>query len=141
MNTAQDSYRIPPMKASDADRDAVLAALSEHFQAGRLTSEELDERTGRALAARTLDDLDGLTADLPASRPATPVPAARYHGPGYPRLAPIAVALAGLAIVAVVLGAGQGRHAWGIWWVIPAALIIARRLARRRGLPPGSGRS
>lgn len=35
------------MKASDADRDAVVAALSEHFQAGWLTSEELEERTGR----------------------------------------------------------------------------------------------
>ncbi|MGH3189337.1 MAG: DUF1707 SHOCT-like domain-containing protein [Streptosporangiaceae bacterium] len=33
------------MKASDADRDAVLADLSEHFQAGRLTAGELDDRT------------------------------------------------------------------------------------------------
>ena len=70
MNAAQDRYRLPQIKASDADRDAVVAALSEHFQTGRLTREELDERTGRALTARTLDELDELTADLPAIRPA-----------------------------------------------------------------------
>ena len=70
MNAAQDRYRLPQMRASDADRDGVVAALSEHFQTGRLTREELDERTGRALTARTLDELDELTADLPAIRPA-----------------------------------------------------------------------
>ena len=74
MNAAQERYRLPQMKASDADRDAVVAALSEHFQTGRLTREELDERTGRALTARTLDELDELTADLPAIRPAGPAP-------------------------------------------------------------------
>ena len=47
MNAAQDRYRLPQMRASDADRDEVVAALSEHFQTGRLTREELDERTGR----------------------------------------------------------------------------------------------
>ena len=35
MNATQDGYRPPQMKASDADRDAVVAALSEHFQAGQ----------------------------------------------------------------------------------------------------------
>jgi hypothetical protein len=42
------------MRASDADRDAVVSDLSEHFQAGRLTAGELDERTGRALACADL---------------------------------------------------------------------------------------
>ena len=36
MNAAQDRYRLPQMRASDADRDAVVAALSEHFQMGRV---------------------------------------------------------------------------------------------------------
>src|SRR3984957_4669062 len=40
------------MRASDADRDAVVSDLSEHFQAGRLTKAEFDERTGQARAAR-----------------------------------------------------------------------------------------
>jgi hypothetical protein len=45
------------MRASDADRDAVVADLGEHFQAGRLTLAEFDERTDRALAARTWGEL------------------------------------------------------------------------------------
>src|SRR5262249_11537257 len=77
MNAAQGRYRLPQIKASDAERDVVVAALSEHFQAGRLTREELDERTGRALAARTLGELDELTADLPAVRPTGPAPVTR----------------------------------------------------------------
>jgi Domain of unknown function (DUF1707) len=141
MNAAQDGYRLPQMKASDADRDAVVAALSEHFQAGRLTAEELDERTGRALVARTVDELGELTADLPALHPAGPAPVARPRGLGYPVLAPVAAALAALAIVAVVLGVGGAGHGWDIWWVIPVGLLIARRLAGPRGVHRDSERS
>jgi hypothetical protein len=39
-----------------------VSDLSEHFQAGRLTAGELDERTGRALAARTWGELRELLA-------------------------------------------------------------------------------
>jgi hypothetical protein len=53
---------------SDADRDRAVQRLAEAFTQGRLTSPELDDRTGRALAARTrgqleqvLDGLGGLT--------------------------------------------------------------------------------
>jgi hypothetical protein len=141
MNAAQDRYRLPQIKASDADRDVVVAALSEHFQAGRLTREELDERTGRALAARTLDELDDLTADLPAIRPAGPAPVARPHGRGYPLLAPIAAALAALACVALVLGVGEGGHVWDVWWVLPVGLLVARRLAGLGGVHRDSGRN
>ena len=66
------NYRPVAMRASDADRDAVVSDLSEHFQAGRLTATELDERTGRALTARTWGELTELAADLPALRPAAP---------------------------------------------------------------------
>jgi hypothetical protein len=60
-------------------------------------------------------------------------------------LAPAAVVLAGVVLVALVLGAGGGHHrwdhAWRIWWIIPLALLIARRLAGRGGAFPGSRRS
>jgi Domain of unknown function (DUF1707) len=139
MNAAQDRYRLPQMRASDADRDGVVAELSEHFQMGRLTREELDERTGRALTARTLVELDELTADLPAIRPAGPAPVVRPRGLGYALLAPVAAALAALAIAALVLGVGDGRHGWVWWWVIPAGLLFARRLAGRGGVHRDSG--
>jgi hypothetical protein len=53
MNATPGNDPAGQMKASDADRDAALSDLSEHFQAGRLTADEFDDRTGRALAART----------------------------------------------------------------------------------------
>src|SRR5258708_8053377 len=53
------------LRASDADRDAAITELGEHFQAGRLDPAELDDRTGRALRARVASDLDELFAHLP----------------------------------------------------------------------------
>jgi Domain of unknown function (DUF1707) len=50
MNAAQDRNRLPQMRAFDADRDAVVAALSEHFQTGRLTSQEFDGVAGTVAA-------------------------------------------------------------------------------------------
>jgi hypothetical protein len=145
MNTAPGRYPNPPLKASDADREAVVTALSEHFQAGRLTTEELDERTGRALAGRTLDDLAELTADLPARPLARPASAGKPAQREHRGLAPAVVAFAGVALVALVLGAAWGQHGWhhslDIWWVIPVALLIARRVAGRGRAFPGSRRS
>jgi hypothetical protein len=39
--------------------------LRDHAVAGRLTPDELDERSGRAFGAHTLGELDALLADLP----------------------------------------------------------------------------
>ena len=57
--------RDPKIRASDADRDRTAAALREHLAAGRLTTEEFDERLDKVYAAKTLGDLDGVMADLP----------------------------------------------------------------------------
>jgi hypothetical protein len=53
-------------RASYADREQVVSALQAAFVQGRLTTDELGERVGQALAARTYADLAALTADLPA---------------------------------------------------------------------------
>lgn len=55
------------MRASDADRDRAIEVLAEASAQGRLSPQEYSERSDAALAARTLGDLGGLTADLPAS--------------------------------------------------------------------------
>ncbi|MFC0555098.1 DUF1707 domain-containing protein [Planotetraspora thailandica] len=52
------------LRASDADRERVIAALAEAAGDGRLTHDEHEERVGQAYAARTLGDLAALTADL-----------------------------------------------------------------------------
>jgi tape measure domain-containing protein len=53
------------VRASDADRDAVIERLSRAFAQGRLTADEFEERVATACAARTMAELLALTRDLP----------------------------------------------------------------------------
>jgi hypothetical protein len=56
------------IRASDAERERVVAELREHAAAGRLTVDELADRIGAALAARTRDELADVQRDLPRRR-------------------------------------------------------------------------
>jgi hypothetical protein len=56
----------PAWLAGSADRERTVGVLRAGFTEGRLTQDELDDRIGRAYAARTYADLWRLTADLPA---------------------------------------------------------------------------
>ena len=56
------------LRASDAERDRTLTELRAHASEGRLTVDELAERTDAVLAARTRAELTVLTADLPRAR-------------------------------------------------------------------------
>jgi Domain of unknown function (DUF1707) len=60
------SRQARDLRASDTDRDRVLALLAEAMSDGRLTAEEHEERVQRACSARTLGELAGLTTDLAA---------------------------------------------------------------------------
>jgi ABC-type multidrug transport system fused ATPase/permease subunit len=51
--------------AADVERDRVVEALRRHYLLGRLTVEDLAERTESALAARTTSDLRLTLRDLP----------------------------------------------------------------------------
>lgn len=55
----------PGLRASDADRERVVAALERHTAAGRLTLDEFGQRAGRVFAAATLGELAAVTSDLP----------------------------------------------------------------------------
>jgi hypothetical protein len=64
------------LRASHADRDAVVERLRDAAGDGRLTADELDQRLELALTARTYGELAALTTDLPAQAGAAlPVPA------------------------------------------------------------------
>ena len=54
----------PPQRASDADRDLAADILCAAVGDGRLTLDELDERLGAALSARTITELAVRIADL-----------------------------------------------------------------------------
>lgn len=55
----------PHMRTTDADRNDAVEALKHNFQLGRLDVEELSNRIGIALNARTFGELDEAMFDLP----------------------------------------------------------------------------
>jgi hypothetical protein len=59
-----DPPSSPALRASDADRDRVIELLRAAVADGRLDQAEFGERLDAALAARTIDALAPLTADL-----------------------------------------------------------------------------
>ncbi len=81
----------PAVRASDAERDAIIARLNVAFSEGRLTQEEFSQRMESAATARTRPDLDRLVADLPPEAAAGPAATASgrtvVHGgpPGRPQ--------------------------------------------------------
>jgi Flp pilus assembly protein TadB len=139
------------IRASDADRDRVTARLQEHFAAGRITRDELDERVAAVLRAKTFGELRPALADLPepvpapraaaAQRAGRPWPARRHH----PRLAPVFL----LLLLTAVLVSSGGWLALAllkvvlIFWLVLmlAGVLVAGRIRRRlrRGMKAGYG--
>ena len=64
----------PGVRASDADRQRVVADLERHTAEGRLSLDEFSERVGRVYTATTQADLTRITHDLPAAAPPAPLP-------------------------------------------------------------------
>ncbi len=131
MTTSPRRVPAAQLRAGDADRDEALAQLSEHFGAGRLTSEELDERSGLVLSARTMGELDELMSDLP--RISGPMP--EHRPPPPPRgtgvlnaLIPVGVAI---AFVTSAVTIGPPSHDWFPWWTVPLAFLLVRGALRR----------
>jgi hypothetical protein len=148
MNAQHRSFPHDDIRVSDAERDLAVAELGEHFQAGRLSQDEFDDRSGLALQARTGGDLSTLFTDLPGQGPVSVPPAVDpvadpFFGPGDQR-PPGAGLLAARAIIgfiigAIVVGALLGGHPHGhaAGWLIPVVILVLvflrlTRLARRR---------
>lgn len=123
------------LRASDADRERVVDLLKAAYAEGLLTRDELAERVGRALTARTHADLAISTLGIPSGG------AAAYEGPatpGAPRPVrhrrPGALAKAGacaLAALAMMLidgaltGTGAGPMANGFYVLFIMAFVVA----------------
>ncbi len=60
------------MRASDEDRQRTVDELRRHCAAGRIDVDEYASRVEQALSAGTLEELDGIRADLPMLRIAEP---------------------------------------------------------------------
>lgn len=63
----------PGLRASDAERDQVIAELGDGFVAGRLSHDTFVYRLEATLRARHVDELDHQVSDLPVPRRRRPV--------------------------------------------------------------------
>jgi DUF1707 SHOCT-like domain len=147
VDTPERSFPKGAIRVSDAERDAAVAELSQHYQQGRLTVAEFDERSGQAFAAKTGDELHALFVDLPligASPPPLPRDLPALPGvqaaarPGNSRGRVIAACIVayfalGNGISGIVSASNQ---AWGpaAAAIVPAIVLalVALVLARRR---------
>jgi hypothetical protein len=128
------------LRASDADRERAVDFLRRHAGEGRLDHDELADRVGKALSAKTLGELDDLTYDLPVepvvAPPATIQPPVR-RGSGVGSFVVVRVAMLYMVLV-LALGLHHGARL-----VLPLLLLVAaasvrqyRRLRRRDGSAP-----
>jgi hypothetical protein len=106
----------PEQRIGDAERDAAIASLGEHYAAGRITKDEYDERSSFALRARTASDLTPLFVDLPraggnsglGARGAEHSRQGRERPRFTLRLLPLFIVLAGVLLLADS----------GAWWIL-----------------------
>ena len=126
--SGRSAFRPRSVRASDADREQLTAELREHTVAGRLSTEELEERLQAAYAARTTADLDALRHDLPA----TPEQIALSHRARRAhlvrRMAQETGGSAGLFVICVVVWLSSGAHGqfWPVWVLLVVALSFVR---------------
>jgi hypothetical protein len=100
------------LRIGDAERDATMAQLREHFVAGRLTFDELTERIDLALAAKTQGQIDSLMTDLPrAGRAARGEPPQTVSDSDAGRFLVFALLLFALATWILIM-AWMSRHAY-----------------------------
>jgi DUF1707 SHOCT-like domain len=116
------------LRVADADREQLVEELREHALAGRLTSEELEERIGAAYRATTRADVDALRADLPVS--STSVALALRKRKGQLRRRLVQETGGGLGVSALCVGlwlaGGAGGSFWPGWVIALTLLPVVR---------------
>jgi hypothetical protein len=116
------------LRVADADREQLVEELREHALAGRLTSEELEERIGAAYRATTRADVDALRDDLPVSSKSVALALHKRKGKLRRRL--LQESGGGLGVSALSVGVYLAVGAHGpFWpgWVIGATMLPAIR--------------
>lgn len=104
------------LRVGDADRDRAAELLRIHATAGRLSTDELEQRLEGAYAARTGRELRSHLADLPPER-----------SPRRARRRP-AVPVVPLGII-VLIAAAAATGAWWLLWMIWPLMVLAPRYA------------
>jgi Domain of unknown function (DUF1707) len=112
------------LRVADSDREQLIDELREHAGAGRLTSDELEQRIGEAYAASTRADLDALRVDLPVSSTSVKLALTKRKGQLRRRLLQETGGSLGVSILAVGIWLASGPSG-SFWpgWVIGVTLL------------------
>jgi hypothetical protein len=118
----------PGVRASDEDRERLASDLREHAVAGRLDTDELEDRLQAAYAARTTAELDELRRDLPA----TNREAILSHRARRSHLTRRMVQESGGSLIAFLVctgiwfASGASGQFWPIWVLLIVVITFAR---------------
>lgn len=114
----------PMLRASDDDREAVVARLTEQVGAGQLALHEFDERAAAAYAAETVGDLQALVGDVPIAADSEPDADSRGAWVHWAGVGAITLVI----WVATSAASGQLLYFWPVWVIGPwaAAMLLSR---------------
>jgi len=119
------------LRISDDDRERAVREIQEHFAAGRLTQDELDERVQAAYRARTQNELGTIRRDLPRLPPSPAqrkAQLAERRGGLQRRL--VQEAGGGIVLFAACAGIWLADGAHGQFWPVWIALVSLLPLLR-----------
>lgn len=118
---SSESHQLDRMlRASDTEREQTVSSLRAHHAAGRLQTNELDQRIAEALTATTVTQLDQQLRDLPNLRSDR-----RGRRSGTQRVTLI-VAVAAVITAIALTNAGH------LIWILPLLWFAAGRGPRPR---------
>jgi uncharacterized membrane protein YccC len=118
--------------ASDADRARVSGELRTHYEAGRLTLEEFQERLDETHEARTEGQLERVLRQLPSKRPTVSPRDNRWRSLG------LQYALVNVVAILIWIFSGANGGFWPKWVLVVTLITFTRRAfggRYRRALP------
>ncbi len=129
------------LRVSDQERERLVSEIREHFAAGRLSEDELDERVQAAYNARTASELNDVRRDLPKL---PPTPTERHaelterRGHLQRRLLQQSGGAVVPFLICTVIWVASGATGafWPIWLLLIAAIPLARNGWRLYGPAP-----
>jgi hypothetical protein len=126
----------PDLLVGDAERSSATTELRAHYDAGRLTLEEFEERLAQVQSARTESDLREAFRQLPAKLPTLKPRDRRW------RSLALQYVVVNVAAVVIWLVTGANGGFWPKWVFVATLIMFLRRVMRpprhHRGheLPP-----
>jgi hypothetical protein len=126
------------LRVGESERDRAVAELREHMVAGRLTTEELEQRIGAAYAAGTRSELAAVAVDLPISPVARQRALSEHQAHLRRRLLQEGGGAGGVSLICVVIWIASGASGdfWPLWVILATSIPFARDAWRLRGPAP-----